>query len=147
MDAANDGEIDTIKKIYPDYPKKKDLLTYSNTENSTALHLAANNGHTDIVEYLVERILEDCNDMSHELLNKENKIGFTPLFCACFRGYASKGEKDYAKDDRKAITISLIENGANCSPITKDTIMTPAHWAAYNKDEEVCRILLEKGAD
>ena len=25
--------------------------------------------------------------------------------------------------------------------------MTPAHWAAYNKDEDVVQELLEKGAD
>ena len=46
-----------------------------------------------------------------------------------------------------AITECLTENGANCSPITKDTIMTPAHWAAYNKDDKVCKALLDKGAD
>ena len=85
--------------------------------------------------------------MANELLNKKNKIGFTPLFCACWRGYHTKGDKDYAKEDRLAIAEVLLDNGANCSAITSDTVMTPAHWAAYNKDDDVCRLLLSRGAD
>ena len=147
MDAANDGELDKVEEIYPAFGDKKGLLSYKNGEGSTALHLAANNGHSEIVEYLVRCLLADCSDMAHDLLNKPNNIGFTPLFCACFRGYPSKGLKDYAQDDRLAITKCLIKNGANCSPITKDTNMTPAHWAAYNKDQDVCKELLSHGAD
>lgn len=54
----------------------------------------------------------------------------------------TKGDRDYAKEDRLAIVQCLIDNGANCSAMTGDTWMTPAHWAAYNKDDEVCRALL-----
>lgn len=57
MDDANDGDPDDLKEIYED-PKqdKKTLLTFQNSAGSTALHLAANNGHAEIVEYLVEKI-------------------------------------------------------------------------------------------
>ena len=41
----------------------------------------------------------------------------------------------------------LLRNGADCSSVTKDTVMTPAHWAAYNKDADVCKELLRWGAD
>ena len=109
--------------------------------------MAANNGHAEIVEYLVGRIVEDCSDLADDLLNRRDKIDFTPLFCACFRGYHTKGDAEYAKDERLRIVQCLLENGARCSPVTWDTSMTPAHWAAYNKDEDVCLRLLKAGAD
>ena len=65
MDCANDGETDDLIEIYRKSKNKKSLLTAKNGNWSTALHLACNNGHADIVEYLVQRIVEDCNDMAH----------------------------------------------------------------------------------
>ena len=53
--------------------------------------------------YLVERIVEDCADMTHELLNRRNGIGFTPLMSACFRGYHTKGDRDFAQEGRYKI--------------------------------------------
>lgn len=85
--------------------------------------------------------------MVGSLLNGKNKISFTPLFSVCFRGYHTKGDADYAKEPRLAIVKCLLDNGADCSAITPDTQMTPSHWAAYNKDEDVVKMLLEKGAD
>ena len=75
MDSANDGDLDEIKEIYNAWEgPKADLLSYCNEKGSTALHLAANNGHDDIVEFIVESIVQDCSDMTHELLNKKNHI-------------------------------------------------------------------------
>jgi len=59
MDDCNDGgpgALEDIKKMYDDFHadnKEKELLNFKNSAGSTALHLAANNGHADIVEYLV----------------------------------------------------------------------------------------------
>ena len=37
--------------------------------------------------------------------------------------------------------------GASPDHTTEDTQMTPLHWAAYNKDGDVCRALLGAGAN
>ena len=109
MDAANDGQFDEIEEIYNAWTDSKDtLLAYCDDKKNTALHLAANNGHDEIVEFLVEKIIEDCSDMTHELLNKQNAIGFTPLMSACFRGYHTKGDRDFAQEPRLNIVRSLM---------------------------------------
>ena len=96
MDNANDGEFEPLKEIYEEYSDKKSLLTYTNKRaTATALHLAANNGHSEIVIFLVDCIAKDFPNFQNELINKKNKYGFTPLMSACFRGYMTKGK---AKD-------------------------------------------------
>ena len=104
MDSANDGDEEQVEKTYNEYEDKKALLYYTNSKTkATALHLAANNGHVDIVKFLVERITEDFASAKKELINKQNKFGFTPLMSACFRGYHTKGKKDEAEEDRLQI--------------------------------------------
>jgi hypothetical protein len=113
VDTANDGvftegEMYDFEKIYDEkftqpgdaYYYKKALLTYTNEEQATALHLAANNGHYKIVDKLVSWINQDLSAMKDELLNKLNKYHFPPLMIACFRGYHTKGKKDDAEVHR-----------------------------------------------
>ena len=110
MDMCNDGVDDSsdseeeeekkeenklkdLKRIYykPNV-NKVELLTYTNKgAKATALHLAANNGHDDIVEFLVEKIKEELPGRQKELINKQNKYFFTPLMSVCFRGFLVKG--------------------------------------------------------
>jgi ankyrin repeat protein len=42
---------------------------------------------------------------------------------------------------------ALIENGADFNYQKKVTLLTPLHWAAYNNDFEVLKLLISKGAD
>lgn len=77
MDNANDGDCENLVSIYEDanfdINDRKELLKYAkNKTMSTALHLAAKNGHADIVEYLCIVIDNDCPNKL-ELINKENK--------------------------------------------------------------------------
>ena len=147
MDNANDGDFEGIKDIYEKYKSKKDLLTYMNeSAKATALHLACNNGHADIVEYLVKAIVKDFPALKGELINKQNKYKFTPLMSVCFRGYLTKGKAKDAEYDRLAIVQILLKSGARADHVTSDTRMTATHWAAYNKDCEVVRELLDNGA-
>lgn len=147
MDNANDGDLDGIIEIYEASKDKKGLLNYKNQRAaSTALHLAANNGHAEIVKYLVDCICKDFAESREELINKENKFGFTPLMSACFRGYFTKGKKQDAEDDRLEIVKCLVANGARAGYTTKDTKMTAAHWASYNKDHNVVKELLKNEA-
>ena len=61
MDTANDGgdgACEELADIYNNSENKEVLLTYINERaEATALHLAANNGHDDIVEFLVKKII------------------------------------------------------------------------------------------
>ena len=85
---------------------------------SSALHLACNNGHEKIVEFICEMITRDFPGMKNMLINAENKYFFTPLISACFRGYMTKGTKKDAEQDRIRIVKCLLENGANAKYVT-----------------------------
>ncbi len=150
MDAANDGDFDKIKEIYEgsdNILSKRELLEYRNLKNkSTALHLAANNGHSDIVEYLVTIIRDDFPDKLKLWINSRNKYDYTPLICVCFRGYLTKGMAKDKVDERLQIVKCLVHAGANIMHFTADTQMTCMHWAAYNRDGDVCKWLLKEGA-
>lgn len=147
MDNANDGDYDGIVEIYTNYHNHEKLLTYKNQRAAaTALHLAANNGHVEIVQFLVNKICMDFPAQRSDLINAKNKFFFTPLICACFRGYLTKGKANECQDERLEIVRCLLQNGADVAYATPDTHMTAAHWAAYNKDENVVRELLRSGA-
>ena len=107
MDNANDGGdgiVDEMQMAYDNYPDKKALLTFANKRaTATALHLASNNGHSDIVKFLVKCISNDFPELKDQLINKCNKFGFTPLMSVCFRGYLTKGSAKHAEEDRLAI--------------------------------------------
>jgi len=40
---------------------------------------------------------------------------------------------------------ALIENGADFNYQKKLTLLTPLHWAAFNNDLEVVKLLISKG--
>ena len=65
----------------------------------------------------------------------------------CFRGYLVKGQAKDADEKRIKIVKCLLEAGAQANYTTENTKMTAAHWAAYNKDFNVVRELLNHGAD
>ena len=60
MDSANDGDLDQIDNVYSSgntIAVKREYLEYRDKKSkSTALHLAALNGHADIVDYLIRMI-------------------------------------------------------------------------------------------
>ena len=72
---------------------------------------------------------------------------FTPLMSVCFRGYLVKGQAKDAEEPRLQIVKILLAVGADADYTASDTKMTPAHWAAYNKDFAVVRELLLHGAN
>ena len=84
--------VDEMREAYNKHEDKRAMLTFTNKRaNATALHLASNNGHAEIVKFLVESICKDFPALKDELINKKNKFGFTPLMSVCFRGYLTKG--------------------------------------------------------
>ena len=147
MDSANDGDIEEIRNVYTNghtIAVKREYLEYRDKKSkSTALHLAALNGHSDIVEYLIKMIQQDFPDKQKLWINSRNLYDFTPLINVCFRGYLIKSDAKDKQEDRLAIVKMLVESGANIMHFTADTEMTCMHWAAYNKDANVCKWLLK----
>ena len=107
--------------------------------------MAAHNGNSDVCVQLID--WAKTLGVANELVNMKNNLGYTPLFCACFRGYLTKGSASDANADRLRIVSHLLSAGAQSDVITPDTYMTPLHWAAYNGDELVIQELLEHNAN
>lgn len=63
--------------------------------------------------------------ITDELVNAQNKIGFTPLLDACFT--------DCLDDEARCQIIDcLIQIGANSDYCRDKTGMSALHWLAYN---------------
>ena len=91
---------------------------------STPLYEAANNGHTDVVQLLLDR--GGHPDISHA-------YGYTPLQVAAQMGF-------------KEVVQLLIVGGANPNKADEDK-NTPLHEAAREGHKDVVQILLDEGAD
>ena len=147
MDDANDNDLADLIEVWERHHNKLELLTYHNKKiQSTALHLAANNGNSEIVAFLVKKIKSEFPGKAKEIINAKNIYGFTPLMSVAFRGFIVKGRAKYASEDRIKIARCLVEAGADINHVTSDTKMSSLHWASYNKDAKLVRYLLEKGA-
>ncbi|ORX78665.1 ankyrin, partial [Anaeromyces robustus] len=82
------GELEDMKAMMDNYleshpeASKCALASKQNAYGSTALHMAAANGHIDIIKYLID----DCN-LSKKELEIKNDEGNTPLHWAALNGY------------------------------------------------------------
>src|SRR6266478_4828778 len=94
------------------------------TGNATPLHLASENGHLDVVHFLLERDAD---------VSAQDKDGRTPLHLA-----SQAGQLD--------VTCVLIEHGADVSTQNKDG-QTPLHLASQVRRLDVAGTLIKRGAD
>jgi ankyrin repeat protein len=69
----------------------------------------------------------------------------TYLFAACYRCYDQ--EEEEAVESRIACVKALVEAGANINYIKNRTNLTALHWAAFNDDKAVVKLLLRHGAN
>lgn len=95
--------------------------------HNITLHEAAAWGNPDVLKALMK---------AHpELVNSFSVDGFQPLGLACFFGHPA------------AVDL-LLRNGANVNDASRNfQQVTPLHSAAASDNTEICRLLLEKGAD
>ena len=111
-----------INRIY--YEEEDDDDEGADYDMSTPLLEAANNGHTEIVQVLLDRGAKP---------NISNEYGYNPLQMAACMGH-------------KEVVRLLIGGGAN--PNTADEgKSTPLHGAAAEGHKDVVQMLLDVGAD
>lgn len=89
MDAVlydcREGDLDFLKEVFTEMVPAL-LLPTIRDENtlSTPIHMAAANGHLEVLQYLLSLV---DRDTAVELANAKNDSGNTPLHWACYRGH------------------------------------------------------------
>ena len=119
--AASNGNMEKLKLILQ---AKPGLIEEADESGMTALHIAAKEGHADIVSFLLGK---------NAGANSRNKWLQTPLHYA-----ASKGQHEAA--------VSLIEGGARVDIRDRDG-QTPLHLACSSGSLAVTELLIRHGAD
>jgi len=123
-DCAESGDLKSIKSIILGenvYPLD---LNARSLDQWTALHMACNEGHIDIVEFLLKQ--EEVN------VNALTSIKRIPLHLAAMRGHYE-------------IVKMLIEKKAEIDAIDEE-LYTPLHYAAERGCENSVKELLKNGA-
>ena len=134
-------------------------------DGSTPLHVACENGDTQLV-----RLLLKVKDETGLAVDKARKDGMTPLFVASARGHVAvvrllleDGGADISKAANKqsgstALYVAtknghikvvrlFLSHGAKVDETCHEDGWTPLFIACQNNHEQVSRILLEHGAD
>jgi ankyrin repeat protein len=134
-------------------------INYTNFISQTPLHIAAENGYTEIVEYLVQH--------PSISLNARSEGGYSPLHYALIHRHnyvvgclvqskANINITDYrhgkkplhyaAENSSFPAAWFLVQNGANINARDSEG-KTPLHHAAYNGYLRLARYLLQNGAN
>jgi len=118
--AAAEGDLERIKQLISD---KQELVNATNESGKTALHIASEKGHLEIVEYLLEGGADIEAKSIYEL---------TPLFSAAETGNIELAEM-------------LIKYRADVNAFSQ-FFGTALHRAVYMGHPEVAKLLLKQGA-
>lgn len=100
-----------------------DALKVSLYEEVSAMHLAAENGHVDVITLLLEHGAD---------VNQVDREGVTPVLLAAKRGHL------------EALRL-LFKNGGDLNAL--DAFGLPLHYAALGNHTNVVKFLLEKGSN
>ena len=101
-------------------------------DDNNAIRWSAENGHKEVVEYLVERCRADVEQAGSVTFDGETIEGAPPLWCAAAAGHTQ-------------IVKLLVERGANVNSTTK-TNSTPLRAACFDGHFEIVQFLVERGA-
>lgn len=126
LNAAQIGDLEKVKSLL-DKDEQKEFVAnikFQGLDNFTALHFAAQGGHYEICEFLIEK---GCD------VEALSNMGRTPLHLAAISGLND-------------ILMLLIRNGADINSQDED-MYSALHHASEGGNTECVRILVEKGAD
>jgi ankyrin repeat protein len=123
--AAAAGQLEIVKRLIG---KGANISAMTRHDDKTALHFAAENGHEEVVAFLLQ---------SGAQAGQESREGFTAFMWACMRGHVR-------------VALLLLEHmGAQAQGLeATDTGSgrTALHWAAQEGHEEMVTALLRRGA-
>lgn len=119
--AAMDGYLIRVERLLLDgvSPRAAD------ERGMTPLHLAAKNGHREVVAFLVDH---------GAAMDQPRQDGVTPLFLAAQAG-------------RRDIVALFLERGAEINAQARVGSVTLLHLGAYRGDQEMVALLLKHAAD
>lgn len=122
--AASTGDLITLKELFDKYPKS---LKSRDASGVRPLHLAAENGHVDVVKYLIE-------SNADAQVNKADDDARNVLHWACWKGHYD-------------IVLYLLQNTGIRLDTPTRTGWTALHYAAFSGSIDTVKVLLEYGAD
>ncbi|VEU19725.1 DEKNAAC100191 [Brettanomyces naardenensis] len=128
---ARSGDLETLKAIFTDevepsvLPKIQDEFTLA-----TPFHMAAANGHTEVLTYLLSLLSKEA---AKEIVNRQNDSGNTALHWAAYNGHTS-------------VIKLLCEAGAD--PFIQNSFKHDSFYEAQNsKHDNAEKYLLERFGD
>ncbi|ODV69449.1 hypothetical protein HYPBUDRAFT_151211 [Hyphopichia burtonii NRRL Y-1933] len=81
---AREGDLESLKEIFAEYPADLLLTIKDDITLSTPYHMAAANGHLEVIKYLLSIIPKED---AIKLANQKNESLNTPLHWAAFNGH------------------------------------------------------------
>lgn len=119
--AASRGDIDTVK-LFLKANANTDIAKHD--DNATAIAIAIQNNHTDIVDLLIKAGAD---------INKSLTSGVTPLYMSCLHGHHDQIEL-------------LLNANANPDLVNKNQNLTPLMLAADSGDSKMTALLIDHKA-
>lgn len=108
LDYAREGDLQPYQELFAKPDGLTEFLSIKDEySDSTPLHMAAANGHKDLLVYLISQLPEE-NDVRKKAVNAPNSSGNTPLHWATLTG-----SLDCVKVLCEAGADPLLKNSAN----------------------------------
>ncbi len=133
IEAARQGDKLQIKRFIKKDGRKGCINFETDAFGQTALHIASEEGHLDLVAFLIDK----CNAK----VNVTDNSGWTPLFCACKWG-------------RLKICEFLLQRGADANIKSNDKAIALHYFVRHDFGTEnnvlvtkVLKMLMDNGAE